>query len=471
VIAQDIRENQDCQVAPFSGDLLYTFDQADGHALLDNIDAQQWGTNHHIAMYGLSNGGIVAYLAAIDASPSLRGIQTHYATGDLLNYGLFNGGVWHKDISTWPVDLPTNMPWVDYVHMVDNVGMPFWDKYLINSSQAAKVNVPGLHVGGWFDAFGQGLIDSFWRLQTAGGLNAKTRQKLVMGPWEHTDGNVVGDQRFVSFPSSSQTAAGLAPNGQYDLAWKQCVFHDNCSDWDHNLPAVKVYLMNASAGNEWKTYGSWPPPATYISFFFTSNLQLSGVQPAAGQVSPFTANPSNPCPTFGGNNNLVTCAQGGACGSWDQRTRIETRSDVRVFTSDELPNGGTIVGRISANVWIKTPLADVDVFVRMTDVYPDGGPSMLVAQGIRRARYRNGTTPQPLQNTATMIPVDLSSTAIVIKPRHKLRVIVSASADPLYSLNPQNNDEYPGAHPNVSGPINILVGSGQASALIVPQPL
>jgi hypothetical protein len=46
--------------------LLYKFDQDDGHAFLENIDAQQWsqGLNGHIAMEGWSNGGICAYLAA-----------------------------------------------------------------------------------------------------------------------------------------------------------------------------------------------------------------------------------------------------------------------------------------------------------------------------------------------------------------------------------------------------------------------
>jgi predicted acyl esterase len=136
------------------------------------------------------------------------------------------------------------------------------------------------------------------------------------------------------------------------------------------------------------------------------------------------------------------------------------------------------VGRIYADVWIATDLPDVDVFVRMTDVYPNNGPSMLMAQGIQRARYRNGTCPQLLViNRPTKVRVDLQSTALVLKPGHKLRVIVSASAGPnhagghpLYSVNPQNEDEYTGAHPNVTGSIKVLAGTGHPSALVIPVP-
>ena len=86
----------------------------------------------------------------------------------------------------------------------------------------------------------------------------------------------------------------------------------------------------------------------------------------------------------------------GTCGPYDQ-TQIEARQvtpgDVVVFTSgpNPLSNGGPIVGRMYADVWIKTDLPDVDVFVRMTDVYPaPDNRSMLMAQGIQRAAYRNG---------------------------------------------------------------------------------
>jgi predicted acyl esterase len=194
----------------------------------------------------------------------------------------------------------------------------------------------------------------------------------------------------------------------------------------------------------------------------------------------FTSNPDFPCPTLGGTNNLISCTElGGTCGPYDQR-EIEARSDVLVFTS--LPGTAWIVGRIYADVWIQTDLPDVDVFVRMTDVSPDGN-SRLMAQGIQRARYRNGVCPQPLDLTQPKkIRVDLGSTALVLPgnpANHKLRVIVSAAAGasyhslglpPLYDINPQNGDEISGLHPNRAGSITVRFGTDYPSALVIPVP-
>ena len=116
---------------------------------------------------------------------------------------------------------------------------------------------------------------------------------------------------------------------------------------------------------------------------------------------------------------------------------------------------------------LKRSLVD---FLRMTDVYPDGH-SILMAQGIQRARYRNGTCAELLvPNEPALVPVDLQSTAFVMGVGHKLRVIVSASAGQLYSVNPQNGDEYIGAQPARAGSIKILVGGEHESALVLPVP-
>ena len=749
MVVQDIRGSSGCHnvATPFFGDLLYKYDQDDGHAMLARIDASlDWsqGPNGHVAMEGSSNGGIVSYLAAVGAGPSLRGIRTNSATGDLLNYGLFNGGVQHKEIP-YPIDLqwrlwrvadfdhdgipdyvlynpgtsetavwylmninsnppslgvresrfgptitgwqlqavddfdhnntpdyvlynpstsetaiwylnsdltvrtevlgptinnpgwqlvtvgdfdhdgmpdyllyapttrqtavwyltnsnpitvregrfgptinpgwlpvavddfdhdgipdyvlyalatrqtavwylmnvnsnppslavregrfgPTiNSGWLpdavddfdqdgtpDYVLYApssqatavwylmnvnsnppslavregrfgptssanqvswqDYVGLGIWDKYLITNSDAGRANVAGLHVGGWFDVFGQGILDTFSRLQTAGGPNARTKQKVVIGPWGHGAGTVVGQ---INFPNSTINDANLSA---YDTAWKNCVFQDNCADWNNTitLPAVKVYLMKPGPipSGVWTTYTAWPPPAQEKNFYFTAGHGLSTSPPPSSTLPPFTSNPLDPCPTLGGINNLASCTEtGGTCGPYDQRPieNDRTRSDFLVFTSgaDPLGNGGPIVGRMYADVWIQTTLPDVDVFVRMTDVYPDG-TSMLMAQGIQRAAYRNGSAcRQPPLNGATKVRVDLGSTALVLGTGHKLRVIISASAGPnhagghpLYSVNPQNGNEYIGVPPNSTptpGPINVLVGTGQASVLVVPQ--
>jgi predicted acyl esterase len=452
------------QRAPLSDAFLYSADRADGQALLTWLDRAPW-SNHHFAMTGWSASGIVDYLAAPGAGTYLRGIATNFATGDLLNYGMFNGGVLHRDT----VAIPWDTPWKDYV------GLPDWDKYLITDDDAGRAHVAGHHRSGWFDIFSQGALDSFSRLQKAGDPNWRNKQKVVIGPWIHgANGSETTPPGRLSFPNAIDPKAH-----EYNSKWQKGVFHDDWTDWI-NLPAVRVYHMGAPLGREWRSYTTWPPPGIEYPLYFASRGTLSskGI-PSAGHVR-LRSNPDYQCPTLGGTNNLLSCVRGGTCGSYDQRS-IEARArvpgDVVVFTSGR--SGAWIAGRIHADVWIQTDLPDVDVFVRMTDVYPDGR-SMLMAQGIQRARYRNGTCPELLTNVPTLVRVDLWSTALAVPVGHKVRVIISASAGasagspegtpPLYDVNPQNGDEFIGGRANRTGSINVLFGGNHASALYIPVP-
>lgn len=481
LVVQDIR-------IPTAGvhdpNFIHSADKDDGHFLLEQIgdpNAFPW-CNGVMAMQGASNAGIASYLAAPSATPKLRGIEPSFATGDLLNYGFFNGGVLHHetaDLYATSYYPDGGLAWEDYANL------PIWEtRYLIKDSDASATQVAGFHKSGWFDAFSQGTLDSFSRLQKAGNPAWQNRQKVVIGPWVH--GGTVPSPIPISFPSPQPSAPSLL---DYETMWKQCVFGVGptpCEAWE-NLKAVNVYHMGAPPGTEWRKYDTWPPPATPYPLYFASgnNLVSNTPIPSPG-VFVFTSNPNSPCPTLGGTNNLISLEPslrpGGTSGPLDQQqieARQTTPRDVAVFTSGPSgPNGTWIVGRIYADVWIETTLPDVDLFIRMTDVYPDG-KSILMAQGIQRARYRNGVCPQLYLSPPQRIRIDLGSTALVLPQGHKLRVIVSAAAGPslnttnppLYDINPQNGDDYIGQHLVVRpGTITIQFGGAYPSALVIPVP-
>ena len=453
LVAQDTR-GTGCSAGT---EFIFDHDRSDGQALINYIKIQPW-TNGHVEMDGFSNGAITDYVAAPGADATLKGIATNYATGDILHYGLFNGGVLHRETAD-VISYTANEPWEVYS------GKPMWANYLITDAQATTVNAVGIHRGGWFDVFGQGTLDSFSRMQSAGGFGARTHQKVVIGPWIHGGGpsNTVGQ---LTFPASTISDS---PHPAWMAAWQTGVFTGDFTAYNA-FPAVSVYVMGptdapTTPGTGWQTYTTWPPPGVELPLYFETDRSL-GVLSATGSQLSFTSDPTKPVPTIGGTNNLLTCISG-LCGPYDQRS-IESRADVLVFTSAILAAPGKTIGRIHADLWIKTDLPDVDLFVRMTDVYPDGR-SMLMAQGIQRARYRSGTCPQLLSpGVPALVRVDLSSTALVLGTGHALRVIVSASADPLYSVNPQNGDNYLGGKPAKTGVINVLLGGSTASSIVVP---
>ena len=238
-----------------------------------------------------------------------------------------------------------------------------------------------------------------------------------------------------------------------------------------------------SPRTEWTTYTTWPPPAVEVPFYFTLTRALSLTPPRVGQL-PFTSDPSIPCPTLGGTNNLTSCAEPSPvpCGPWDQRP-IEGRSDVVVFTSgpDPLGNGGPIVGRIYADVWIATDLPDVDVFVRMTDVYPPDATDRLDANGAgnpARALSQRGvshpaTQLKPADARPRRSRIDRArpqAAAQVAGDRQRVGRPEPRWRRSALQRQPPEQDEYTGAHPNVTGSIKVLAGTGQASVLVLPVP-
>ena len=103
--------------------------------------------------------------------------------------------------------------------------------------------------------------------------------------------------------------------------------------------------------------------------------------------------PADPVPTLGGTCTNDTLTEG--TGSFDQR-RIQSRSDVLVFTSDPLSEHTAVIGRVKVNLWASSSGRDTDFIAKLVDVYPDGR-SYLMAEGMLRLRYRDSfTKPQPL---------------------------------------------------------------------------
>ena len=129
----------------------------------------------------------------------------------------------------------------------------------------------------------------------------------------------------------------------------------------------------------------------------------------------------------------------------------------------------TVVGRVRCTVWLDPDTADLDLAVRLTDVYPDGR-SMLVTDGIQRARMRCGDDRECLllPHTPTEITVDLWSTAIVFAPGHRIRIDVSGSNFPRFEVNPNTGGDFAAPTPGVVARPGILLGPAHPSRLELP---
>jgi uncharacterized protein len=144
-----------------------------------------------------------------------------------------------------------------------------------------------------------------------------------------------------------------------------------------------------------------------------------------------------PVMTLGGNN---CCGTPTLAGPKDQRP-IENRNDVLVYTGPILKDPLTIAGPVKMKLTAATDGPDTDWMVKLVDVYPNGF-AMPVAEGILRARFRNGLDkPEMLKaNQSYEFVVDMAGTANTFLPGHRIRVDITSSNFPQFDRNPNTGE-------------------------------
>ncbi|MDI9431618.1 MAG: CocE/NonD family hydrolase, partial [Planctomycetota bacterium] len=112
---------------------------------------------------------------------------------------------------------------------------------------------------------------------------------------------------------------------------------------------------------------------------------------------------------------------------------------------------------------------DTDFTAKLCDVYPDGR-SMLVLDGIVRARHRNSMeTSEPLERDKIYeFEIDLWATSLVFSPGHRMRVALSSSNAPRFEPNP-NTGRPSGADDKAEVATNtIYINAEHPSHIVLP---
>lgn len=469
VVTQDMRGRFESE-----GTYMVFTQDGDGE-LKDGFDTMQWIVNQNwsnglIATEGNSAAGIVQYMQASANPPGLVLIAPMMGTPNLYSDGIFWDGVRRYWLShTW---LEGN----DVLYFEDEfANHPFEDEFWASvqtRDQFNNVHTAGYHIGGWFDIFQNGNIEGYIGYQHKGGVGAVDRQKLIIGPWTH-GGYQSLTQGEMTFPDNS-----LEPPYPIEDVWYSMlnhylqVNHPDIHLTPDDIPNVQYYVMGDvdepdAPGNVWRTADDWPPEAVKVHLYLQPNGGLNEEYPPNdGGITSYVFNPDDPSPTIGGTNMNISP------GSRDQR-EIEARNDVVVFETNVLTVPMEITGRVFAHLFVDIDQPDADLMVRMTDVYPDGR-SMLIADGAFRLATRGSTielTPLELGEIVEGV-VDLWSTSLIVNVGHRLRISVTSSNWPRFSVNHNNGLSYPESVEGDSTPVTVNIHHNKeyASYLEVPDP-
>jgi len=412
-------------------DTVFKNEHTDGPDTLTWIANQTW-SNGKIATFGGSALGITQYLTAGANPPQLACQYIQVAAPNLYKYAMYPGGEFRKNLIEEWVKGQNSTYILPELWAHENYTLDYWTNVSLDDNWE-DVNVPAIHIGGWYDIFTQGTIDGFLGYQHHGGPEARGKSKLIIGPWTH-GGAFTTNQGELTYPVNS------VDNFSQTLFWKMVNEYtmNSSTDFD-SWPAVTYYVMgdvndsNAS-GNEWRYADDWPIPSTERAWFFQADGTLQTMIPVDTKLFTYVYNPTHPVPTIGGGNLNIPA------GPYDQRP-VENRSDEIVFTSPMLQQPYEATGSIKARLFVSSDCPDTDFTVKLTDVYPDGR-SMLITDGILRMRNRNGTDHWELMNPGMVyqVDVDLWSTSYIWNTGHQIRVDISSSNYPRCLNNPNTAD-------------------------------
>jgi predicted acyl esterase len=401
----------------------------DGHDTLSWISKQPW-CNGKIGSTGGSALGITQNMAAPGAPAALQAQFVVVAFSDMYSQGAYQGGAfrsgllenWLKATGMTEGNLKTFV-----AHPLDDT---FWAG-MDPEAQAERVHAPAVFLGGWYDIFLQGTINSFVALQDRGGAGARGHCRLVLAPFGH------GSMTELHYPAN----AGQLPRCAKDVAWFDYVLKGQANGVGDEKP-VHYYVMGdptvpGAPGSFWRSADRWPPPATPQDYYLHPDGKLSAASKPGGDYhQSYRYDPKHPVPTVGG------AELGADIGPKDQR-QVETRPDVLLFTTEALAEPLEVSGRIMATLYVSSDCPDTDFTVKLTDVYPDGR-SMLVTDGIRRASLRESfRQAKPLEpHRIYEVPIDLWSTSLVFNRGHKIRIAVSSSNAPRFDSNPNTGHPF-----------------------------
>jgi len=500
MVTQDVRgrwmsEGDFVNVRPFNPDKKSVKDIDEAS---DTYDAIDWlvknipHNNGKAGVFGISYPGFYSTMAAASNHPALVAVSpqapvTNWFIGDDFHH---NGAFFILDAFSFyspfgggfglPHPKPTTIaPATVEMKIHDN-----YKFYLETGSLPEFSNLINNSVCFWKDLYAHPNYDSWWKERDArnatkdlhpamlwvGGLfdaednwgawnsykaaeknnPGKEFNKLIMGPWYHTqwannDGTHLGNINFGSNTSVWYQQNIEIPFFNYFLKGKGDI---------SGIPEASVFITGE---NKWRQFAQWPPKDKEDKFlYFQDNGKLDWTAPkSVSSFSDYISDPSKPVPYtedvhFGRTRNYMT----------DDQRFAERRPDVLSFKTNILAEDVTVTGVVTADLLTSISTTDADFVVKLIDVFPDslsynnidiyadkdpvmaypmGGYEMLVHGEIFRGRYRKSfETPEPfVADKIDRVKFNVADIAHTFKKGHRIMVQIQSTWFPLVDRNPQ----------------------------------
>jgi putative CocE/NonD family hydrolase len=455
VVIQDVRGRwaSDGEFEP------YAHEAADGARAVAWAADQPW-SDGRVGMWGFSYAGATQLQAAAERPAGLRAIAPALTGDDFAEGWTFRGGAlelafvvpWaaflaadtarrrgdaaaHARLLAWDAhpgplcerlplgdapELRAHAPWLARWLAAEDADDPLWAAVRV-ADRRERIDVPALHLGGWFDSFLEGTLRNHAAM-------AGADQRLVVGPWGHIPwGRALGAWSFGA-------AAGPGVVDQAQLAFFDRHLRDSGDGPDDWLLAMR--------GADGEALDAWPPVARPQTLYLRSGGAANtadgdgalALEPPA-RAEPcdvFVADPAAAVPSAGGHS---CCFADHAPIGPAVQTEIEGLTQVLCYTSPPLATSTLLAGAVELALHGQTDTPDGDWTAKLC-VVDAAGVSMNVLEGVARLRavVPAGTA---VAGEVLELRVALGATCLRLAPGERLRLQVAASDFPRFDRNLQ----------------------------------
>jgi putative CocE/NonD family hydrolase len=465
-------------------------ERADGLDTLTWIQNQPW-CDGNIGMWGSSYVGFCAIILASEGHPGLKAVfqtsgwgNSHevFAPGGAIHL-MFDltwalGRQIHGSGSFWDYDWAATFAQRPVARIPAAIGVdsPVWTRMMedwVGPQLAAEGTVtrehheavPTFHMTGWNDFCARHTLAEFIRTQEP---DVNDRHRLVVGPWLH-------DQHFTIQTQVANEEYGLqAIMGADRLIELSVEWFDRwLKGQAPEAPLPKPVYVFVMGSNRWESFDAWPPDEVQFQEWYLASDQgansddgdgsLMQLRPARAGHDTYTFDPDDPVPTTGGVNfhHFINNT-----GPLDQSI-VEKRDDVLVYTSEPMASSVDIVGPLQVILYASTDARQTDFTAKLVDIAPSGY-ARIIEDGIRRGPDLDAREWADSVQRVARYTIDMGATAYTIQPGHRLRIEVSSSNFPKYTLNPNTGEI--AEHAVIFKPARQTVyhGPQRSSRLLVP---
>lgn len=320
---------------------------------------------------------------------------------------------------------PYVLDWFDHNGYSD-----YWSDLDVSQS-LLQVEVPALHLSGWFDYYLKGSIDGYLALSAgAGSALARQNQYLIAGPWRHIPwGDLIADRDL--------GADALLDTDALLLRW-----------FNHWLkgagefsgePKIRHFALGA---NEWMTADSWTSSSTLELYLHSDNRANS--RKGTGLLSSLAPTTDEPRDLFVYNPEVPVHGPDGpeSVSGPTNQAALELGNNLLVYTTEVLIKPVHVFGPAEVEIYCSTSAGCADLVAKLVRVISDGRAEF-VCIGIARSTYLFGDAKYS-PDTIHCWRFQLEPTSCVFLAGESIRLEIAGSAFPLYDRNPSVAGVKPG---------------------------